>query len=427
MTTPVAQSGLDVAAVRDHFPSLARTIDGRTVVYLDGPGGTQVPRECTDAMVAYLEHSNANHGGAFATGMETEQLLHEVHAAAADFLGAHEPEEVAFGPNMTTLTYSLSRAIGRELHAGDEIVVTRLDHDANVAPWLAVAEDRGATVRWLDIREEDCTLDLEALESMVSERTRVVAVGLASNAVGTINDVGRVVELAHAYGALVFVDAVHAAAHLPIDVASLRADLLACSPYKFYGPHLGMLYGRRELLERLRAYRVRPAGEALPGKWETGTQNHEGLAGLLGTFEYLGSLGRAYGGARRDEGRRAALRAAMGTIRAHERGLTAPLLDGLASVPGLRVYGITDPAHLADRVPTVAFTLPGVHPRRIAEHLASRAINAWDGNYYAIELLHRLGLDDSGGTLRVGLVHYNTREEIDRLVEALHELTGRSV
>jgi cysteine desulfurase family protein (TIGR01976 family) len=427
MSTPVAQSGLDVAAVRDHFPSLARTIDGRTVVYLDGPGGTQVPRECTDAMVAYLEHSNANHGGAFATGMETEQLLHEVHAAAADFLGAHEPAEVAFGPNMTTLTFSLSRAIGRELRAGDEIVVTRLDHDANVAPWLAVAEDRGATVRWLDIREEDCTLDLEALESMVSERTRVVAVGLASNAVGTINDVGRVVELAHAYGALVFVDAVHAAAHLPIDVASLRADLLACSPYKFYGPHLGILYGRSELLERLRAYRVRPAGEALPGKWETGTQNHEGLAGLLGTFEYLASLGRAYGGARRDDGRRAALQAAMGTIRAHERGLTAPLLDGLASVPGLRVYGITDPARLADRVPTVAFTLPGLHPRRIAEHLASRAINAWDGNYYAIELLHRLGLDDSGGTLRVGLVHYNTREEIGRLVEALHELTGRSV
>ncbi len=414
---------MDVAAVRDHFPSLSRTIDGRPIAYLDGPGGTQVPRACTDAMVAYLERSNANHGGAFATAMETEELLHEAHAAAADFLGAHEPEEVAFGPNMTTLTFSVSRAIGRELRPGDEIVVTRLDHDANVAPWQAVAEDRGAIVRWLDIRAEDCTLDLEPLESIVGERTRVVAVGLASNAVGTINDVGRIVELAHAYGSLVFVDAVHAAPHLPMDVAALRADLVACSPYKFYGPHLGMLYGRRELLERLRAYRVRPAGEALPGKWETGTQNHEALAGLLGTFEYLASLGRAYGGARRDTGRRAALQAAMGTIRAYERELIGPLLEGLAAIPGLRIYGLTDPARFAERVPTVAFTIRGLHPRGMAEHLALRAINTWDGNYYAIELLKRLGLDDSGGTLRVGLVHYNTREEIDRLVEALHELT----
>jgi len=426
MTTPIAQSGLDVAAVRDHFPSLARTIDGVPIAYLDGPGGTQVPRQCTEAMVAYLEHSNSNHGGAFATGIETGELLHQAHAAAADFLGAHEPEEIAFGPNMTTLTFSVSRAIGRELRAGDEIVVTRLDHDANVAPWLAIAEDRGATVRWLDIRPDDCTLDLDPLEAMVGERTRVVAVGLASNAVGTINDVGRIVEMAHAYDALVFVDAVHAAPHLPIDVASMRADLLACSPYKFYGPHLGILYARRELLERLRAYRVRPAGEALPGKWETGTQNHEALAGLLGTFEYLSSLGRAYGGARRNDGRRETLQAAMGTIHAYERGLIGPLLEGLATVPGLRVYGLTDPARFADRVPTVAFTIGGLHPRRIAEHLALRTINTWDGNYYAIELLNRLGLDDSGGTLRVGLVHYNTLGEIDRLVEALHELTGAS-
>jgi cysteine desulfurase family protein (TIGR01976 family) len=423
VTTPIAQSGLDAAAVRDHFPSLARTIAGRQVAYLDGPGGTQVPRECTDAIVAYLEQSNANHGGAFAASIETDELLHEVHAATADFLGAHEPEEVAFGPNMTTLTFALSRAIGRELRAGDEIVVTRLDHDANVAPWLAVAEERGATVRWLDIRTDDCTLDLDALESIVGERTRVVAVGLASNAVGTVNDVGRVVEVAHAYGALVFVDAVHAAPHLPIDVASLRADLLACSPYKFFGPHLGVLYGRRDLLQRLRAYRVRPAGEALPGKWETGTQNHEALAGLLGTFDYLASLGRAYGGAVREEGRRAALRAAMSTIRAYERGLIGPLLEGLASIPGLKVYGVTDPSRRGERVPTVAFTLRGLHPRRIAEYLASQAISAWDGNYYAIELLQRLGLDDSGGTLRIGLVHYNTTNEVERLVTALHELS----
>jgi cysteine desulfurase family protein (TIGR01976 family) len=427
MTTPIARSGIEPAAVRDHFPSLARTIDGRPVAYLDGPGGTQVPRECTDAMVAYLQRSNANHGGAFAASIETDALLHEVHAAAADFVGAAEPEEVAFGPNMTTLTFGLSRAIGRELRAGDEVVVTRLDHDANVVPWLAMAEEGGATIRWLDIRPDDCTLDLDALESLVGERTRVVAVGLASNAVGTINDVARIAEVAHAHGALVFVDAVHAAPHLPIDVSSLGADLLACSPYKFFGPHLGMLFGRRELLERLPAYRVRPAGEALPGKWETGTQSHESLAGLLGTFEYLASLGRAYGGATRDDGRRAALRAAMDAMRAYELGLIGPLLDGLASVPGLRVYGLTDAARLAERVPTVAFTIAGIHPRRVAEHLASRAISAWDGNYYALELLRRLGLDDAGGTVRVGLVHYNTLGEIDRLVAALHELRGASV
>jgi cysteine desulfurase family protein (TIGR01976 family) len=396
------------------------------IAFLDGPGGTQVPVECIDAMAAYLRASNANHGGAFRTSEETDALLDDVHAAAADFLGADDPGEVAFGPNMTTLTLAVSRAIGRELGPGDEVVVTRLDHDANVAPWLAMAEDRGATVGWLDFDPADCTLRLDQLDSVIGERTRVVAVGLASNAVGTINDVRRIADAAHAHGALLFVDAVHAAPHMPIDVTALGADLLACSPYKFFGPHLGMLWGRRELLERLRAYRVRPAGEALPGKWETGTQNHEALAGLMGTFEYLAALGRAYGGARSSDSRRGALRAAMETIRRHERGLIGPLLEGLQAVVGCRVHGLTDPGRLDQRVPTVSFTLDGVHPREVARRLGERAINVWDGDYYAVEVVRRLGLAESGGMVRAGLVHYNTADEVRRLATAVGEIASGS-
>ena len=422
MTSPISRQGIDVQAVRAHFPALARTHAGRPLVYLDGPAGTQLPIECIEAMVRYIETSNANHGGAFVTSIETDALLDEAHAAAADFLGAHEPEEIAFGANMTTITLAVSRALGRDLNPGDEIVLSRLDHDANVAPWLAMAEERGVLVRWLEVRAEDCTLDLDALESLIGERTRLVALGLASNAAGTVNDVGRVIELAHAYGAHVFVDAVHAAPHVPIDVSALRADYLVCSAYKFYAPHLGILYGRRDLLERLRFFRVRPAGSTLPGKLETGTPAFELLAGLLGTVDYLTALGRAYGdhpgGDRWSE-----LHAAMAAIRAHEHGLTGPLLEGLASVPGLRVYGIIEPARFDERVPTVAFRIDGLQPRRVAEHLAGLGINVWDGDMYAIELIRSLGLDDVGGVVRVGLMHYNTLEEVDRLVEALRALT----
>ena len=424
MTTMRERAGLDVAALRDHFPALARSIGGVPVAYLDGPGGTQVPRECIAAMTAYLETSNANHGGAFAAAVESDAILHEAHAAAADFIGAHEADDVAFGPNMTTLTFAVSRAIGRDLRAGDEIVVTRLDHDANVAPWLAVAEDRGCTVRWVELADDRATLDLEGLDRVLSERTKVVAIGLASNALGTITDVGRVIEAAHAVGAIAYVDAVHAAPHLPIDVAALRADLLVCSPYKYFAPHLGMLTGRRELLERLTAYRVRPAGADLPGKWETGTQSHEAIAGLLGTFGYLERLGAAYGDVAPDADRRARLRAAMAAIRAHERGLSAGVLERLATVPGLTLHGIADPSRLDERVPTFSFTLAGHAPREIASHLAGRAISTWDGDFYAWELVRALGLSDEGGLLRIGLVHYNTLEEIDRLVAALGELAA---
>lgn len=424
MTSIREQRGLDVAAVRDHFPSLARSIGGVPVAYLDGPGGTQVPRQCIAAMTAYLERSNANHGGAFMASVETDALLDEVHAAAADFVGAHDPAEIAFGPNMTTMTFAISRALGRDLVPGDEILLTRLDHDANVAPWLAVAEDRGATVRWLELAEDGATLDLDALGDLVSPRTRIVAVGLASNALGTVTDVGRVIEAAHTVGATVFVDAVHAAPHLPIDVATMRADLVVCSPYKFFAPHLGLLYGRRELLERLAAYRVRPAGSALPGKLEVGTQNHEALAGLLGTFDYLESLGAAYGEAADRSDRRGRLRAAMAAIHAHEREMSLAVLERLASVPGLRLFGVDAPERVAERVPTFSFTLSGHHPRAVAEHLARRAISAWDGDFYAWELIRALGLDDAGGLLRIGLVHYNTLEEVDRLHDALRDLVA---
>ncbi|MDQ3689051.1 MAG: cysteine desulfurase-like protein [Chloroflexota bacterium] len=422
MTSIRERRGLDVAAVRDHFPSLGRELDGQPVAYLDGPGGTQVPRECISAMTAYLERSNANHGGAFTASIETDALLDEIHAAGADFLGAHDPAEIAFGPNMTTITFSVSRALGRDLRAGDEIVVSRLDHDANVAPWLAVAGDRGATVRWLELGSDNATVDLDGLDSVLSARTRIVAVGFASNALGTVTDVGRVIEAAHAVGAIAYIDAVHAAPHLPIDVSILRADLLVTSPYKFFAPHLGMLYGRRDLLERLDAYRVRPAGAALPGKLEVGTQNHESLAGLLGTFSYLEALGAAYGEVADRAGRRGRLQAAMSAIHLHERTMSVEVMERLSSVPGLRLYGIDDPSRVAERAPTFAFTLTDHDPRAIAEHLARRAISTWDGDFYAWELIRALGLDEAGGLLRVGLVHYNTLDEVDRLQDALLEL-----
>jgi len=424
MTSIRERRGLDVAAVRDHFPSLNRALEGQLIVYLDGPGGTQVPRECIAAMTAYLEASNANHGGAFTASVETDALLDEVHAAGADFIGAHDPEEIVFGPNMTTITFSVSRAFGRDLRSGDEIVVTRLDHDANVAPWLSVAQDRGAIVRWLELGRDEATLDLDTLDDILSARTRIVAIGLASNALGTVTDVGRVIEAAHAVGAIAYVDAVHAAPHMPIDVSTLRADLLVTSPYKYFAPHLGMLYGRRDLLERLDAYRVRPAGGALPGKLEVGTQNHEALAGLLGTFGYLEALGTAYGEVADRSDRRGRLHAAMSAIHTHEREMSTAVLERLASIPGLRLYGIGDPARVAERVPTFSFTLKGHHPRAIAEHLARRAISTWDGDFYAWELIRALGLDDAGGLLRIGLVHYNTLEEVDRLQEALQELVA---
>ncbi len=426
MSTTIAP--FDTDAVRSHFPSLLREVGGRPVAYFDGPGGTQVPAECIAGMRRYLETCNANHGGAFPASEESDAILAGAHEAAAAFLGTGDPGEVSFGANATTITFAVSRAIGRTLSPGDEIVVTRLDHDCNVAPWLAVAEDRGAVVRWVGIREDDVTLDMDALEAAIGPRTRLVAVGLASNAVGTINPIRRIAVLAHHAGAHLWVDAVHAAPHLPIDVVALGADYLVCSPYKFFGPHMGLLWGRRDLLEALPVYKVRPADDALPFRMETGTQMHEAQAGLLGAFRYLEWVGTAMGGASgepgSDDGRADRLHAAMRAIRAHELTLTPALIDGLGSVPGLRIRGILDPARFEERCPTVAFTIDGRHPRDISAFLGARGISTWDGDYYAYELIRALGLAESGGMVRVGLAHYNTREEIDRLVAALHELVA---
>lgn len=427
--TPAPTAAPNLAPYRHHFPSLAVELGGQPVVYLDNPGGTQVPQICIDGIAAYLTSANANTHGEFLTSHRTDSLLHEARAAMADFLGAADPREIVFGANMTTLTFAISRAIGRTLQRGDEVVVTTLDHDANVAPWQALAEERGVVIRQVDIDPATCTLDMADLRAKIGERTKLVAVGYASNAVGTINDVATVVQWAREAGALSYIDAVQYAPHAPIDVQALGCDFLACSSYKFFGPHLGIVYGRLELLEQLAAYKVRPADDAAPAKWETGTQNHECLAGLVGTLDYLAGIGRdhldryaqAFPGM---TGRRLELHVAMAAMQDYERGLAAQLLAGLATLPGVRIYGLTAPADMARRVPTVALTLAGHTPRDVARALGERGIFTWNGNYYALNLMERLGLEESGGALRIGLAHYNTADEVDRLLAALREITA---
>ena len=428
-TTHEPAATIDLSASRADFPSLALEQDARPVVYFDNPGGTQTPRQCIEAITRYLTTMNANTGGAFLTSARSDALLDEAHAAMADLLNASDPREIIFGPNMTTLTFAVSRAIGRTLQAGDEIVVTALDHDANVAPWLALTEERGVVVRMAEAHTETCTLDMGDLREKITPRTKVVAVGYASNAVGTINDVRQVIQWARDAGALSFIDAVQYAPHGPIDVQELGCDLLACSAYKFFGPHLGVLYGRLSLLERLPAYKVRPATNELPGKWETGTQNHECLAGLLGTVEYLAALGRRHVDRFAEQfpdmsGRRLELHAALAAIQEYERGLAGRLIAGLQSIPGARIYGYTAQSDLSRRVPTVALTIEGYTPRQLAEALGQRGIFTWDGNYYALTLMERLGLEPDGGALRIGLAHYNTAAEVERLLAGLREITA---
>jgi cysteine desulfurase family protein (TIGR01976 family) len=426
----------DLDWIRAQFPALAQQVNGHPAVFFDGPGGTQVPQRVIDAISAYLVQANANTHGAFATSARTDETIAAAHSAMADLLGC-DPDEVVFGPNMTTLTFAMSRAIGRELAPGDEIIVTRLDHDANVAPWRAL-EERGVVVRAVDIDVEDCTLDMDDLARQISARTRLVAVGYASNAVGTINDVATVTRMAHEVGALCYVDAVHYAPHGPIDVRALDCDFLACSPYKFFAPHMGALYGKREHLTRLRPYKVRPATDELPGRWMTGTQNHEGLAGVAAAIDYLAEVGvRGWGLGNGDSSnlasspppipqlptpRRRALLAAMNAIREYERGLAQKLIAGLLGVPGLTFYGIREPERFGARTPTVSIRIAGHPPRELAEFLGKRGIFTWDGNYYALSLTERLGVEASGGMLRIGLAHYNTAEEVDRLLAALSEI-----
>lgn len=413
----IASAALDSTWVRSQFPSLKLNVNGHPAVFLDGPAGTQVPQRVIDAIADYLLHRNANNCGQFLTSKRTDETIAGAHAAMADFLNC-TPQEVVFGPNMTTLTYAISRSIGRELSAGDEIVITTLDHDANVWPWRAL-EERGVVIRQVDINEEDCTLNMADLEAKIGRRTRIVAVGYAANAVGTVNDVHKVVQLAHRAGALAFIDAVHYAPHGPIDVRALDCDFLVCSTYKFFGPHIGVLYGKAEHLEKFRPYKLRAAPEYLPDRWEWGTQNHECLAGVTAAVDYLAELGGHSGGA---GDRRSALLAAYAAIQAHERPLAEKLILGLLAIHGIKFYGISKREKFSHRVPTVAIRMAGFTPLEIARYLGERGIFTWDGNYYALNLTERLGVEDKGGLLRIGIVHYNTAEEIDRLLNALREL-----
>jgi len=393
---------------------------------MDGPGGTQVHSSVIEAMGRYFTEANSNAGGLFLYSQRTGETEASARRALADFLNASRPEEIVFGPNMTSLTFNLSRAIGRTLSPGDEIVVTRLDHDANIAPWRAL-EERGVVIRHADFDPSDCTLDMGSLEEAITTRTRLVAMGYASNAVGTINDVAQAASLAHAAGALVYVDAVHYAPHGPIDVQELDCDFLVCSVYKFFGPHVGALYGRFDLLESLPAYKVRPAHDEPPHKFETGTLSFESMAGATAAVDYLASVGRRYGAELATyhtgfKGRRLDLKTGMDAIRAYETGLCQRLLGGMQEIPGLRIYGITDPMRLDQRVPTLSFTLEGISPQQIVRRLNDANIFAWDGNFYALAVTERLGLEDRGGLLRVGLVHYNTAEEVDLLLGVLEDM-----
>ncbi len=441
LTEAFAPTTLDLTYIRAQFPALAQTVNGHPAVFLDGPGGTQVPQRVIDAISDYLRRDNSNTGGAYATGRRTDVMLDAARAAMADFLHCGA-DEVVFGPNMTTLTYAMSRAIGRDLVPGDEILVTRLDHDANVSPWLAL-EEKGVTIRWAEIHPGDCTLDVEDLAAKLNSKTKLVAIGYASNAVGTINPVKEIIRLAHAAGALAYIDAVHYSPHGLIDVTALDCDFLVCSTYKFFGPHMGVLFGKREHLQRLRPYKVRPLTDAIPYRWEWGTLNHECVAGITACVDYIADLGRHVDGtcgdgrlgrqsseARPSEisPRRAAIVAALESIHRHEHALLNRLIAGISEIPQLKIYGITDPSCFAWRCPTLAIRVINQTaeqtPAALATRLGDRGFFTWDGNYYALNLAERLDVQKSGGFLRIGLVHYNTAEEVDRLLEALREIVG---
>lgn len=406
----------DVAAVRRQFPALATKHGDREAVFFDGPAGSQVPQSVIDAIGNYLATMNANHGGVFATAVKSDALLDETHRAAADFVGADDPDCCYFGANMTTLTFALSRALAKSWTAGDEILVTRLDHDADVSPWVLAAQDAGVTVKRIGIRP-DCTLDLDDFRKQLSSRTRLAAVGAASNAVGTINPIAEIAAAAHAVGAKVFVDAVHYAPHRRIDVAAWGCDFLVCSAYKFFGPHVGIMWGRRELLESLTAYKVCPAPNELPGKWMTGTQNHEGIAGVLAAIDYLADLGRTSP----EQSRREALDGAFTKVEAHERGLAEQFQRGVDRLPQFQSYGITNVERFGERVPTFSIRHRKLPSIDVARRLAEAGVFVWHGNFYALPLTETLGVEPEG-LVRIGLLHYNTSEEVDYLLDVLKSI-----
>ena len=415
---------LDISRIRQQFPALSRP-----AIFFDGPGGTQICQQSLKRIQDYLVDCNANHEGAFATSAASDIILDEAHAAMADFYNAARPEEIVFGNNMTTLTLHLSRSLAKILNPDDEILVTRLDHDANIAPWLLVAEDRGCKVTWVDFDVEDGTLKLDEFAKALERKPKIAAFGYASNSLGTINPVKKMVAMAKEAGAITYIDAVQYAPHGPIDVQDLGCDFLVSSPYKYFGPHAGVLYGRYDLLEELQAYKVRTSPKMPPGKFETGTQNHEGIAGVLGALEYFAWIGEEFGKEHTlslEElgytGRRLTFKKAMTAIRAYEFELSRALLKTLESVPNLCIYGLTDPRALEQRVATFSFRIEGQHPREVAKKLGERGIYVWDGNYYALAISERLGVEESGGMVRVGAAHYNTVDEIEKLGEALREI-----
>jgi cysteine desulfurase family protein (TIGR01976 family) len=408
---------LDLDAVRACFPALSRVgDDGRPVVFVDAPGGSQVPDEVIEAVARHYRRGMSNTHGAFATSQETDGVIADARRAAADFTGA-DPDEIVFGPNATTLLLHVSRSFAKTLAPGDEVVVTRLDHDANVRPWVLAAADAGATVRWVDVRDDDVTIDVESFDAALSPRTKLVAFTLASNAVGTIPPAADLVARAKGVGALVAVDGVHLAQHRLPDLHGIGADLLVCSPYKFFGPHLGILAARRDLLASWVPFKLVPASDDVPERWETGTQNHEGLAGLVAAVRYLASIDGDPRSTRRRQ-----LAASYDAIVAHERMLADRFLDGVTALPRVRLWGIADRTRLGERTPTFAIRVGDDHPAQTAKAFAARGIYVWDGDYYAREIMVRLGLLETGGAVRIGFCHYHSTDEVDRVLDALGEL-----
>jgi cysteine desulfurase family protein (TIGR01976 family) len=410
-----------VMELRREFPALQQTLNGLPITFFDGPGGTQVHGSVIEAIARYYTEANSNAHGAFEFSHRTDATVSSARTTMVDFLNAACPDEIIFGPSMTALTFNLSRSIGRTVSPGDEIVVTRLDHDANVAPWVAL-EEKGAVIRVIDFDPADCTLDMKGLHTAIGPKTRVVAVGAASNAVGTVNDIRQIAAWAHEVGAWIYVDAVQYVPHAAMDVQVFDADFLACSAYKFFGPHLAVLWGRYDLLDELPAYKVIPAEDAPPDKFETGTPNFEGLAGATAAVNYLASVGRRFGETLEDSTRRQQIVAGMNAIRSYERALVERIVSGLQAIRGVRIYGITDPARFEERLPVVSFTLEGHAPTQVARRLNEQAIFVWNGDFYAVHVIARLGLAETGGLVRVGINHYNTPEEVDRLLESIGEI-----
>jgi len=414
-------------AIRARFPALAIADHGVPRVYFDNPAGTQVADSVVKAMRDCLIESNANVGGGFETSNRADRVIAEAHEAMADFLNAASAEEIVYGQNMTTLTLHISRSLGRRFRAGDEIVLSRMCHDANVSPWLLLAGDLGLTVRWLEFDTETYEFDLGRLAALLSEKTKLVCIGGASNLIGTINDITAVARMAREAGAISYVDAVQLAPHVAIDVQSIGCDFLACSAYKFFGPHQGILYGRKGLLEELVPYKVRPASSRLPWAFETGTQSHEGMAGTAAAVDYFAWVGETFAGEYHPAnvsypGRRRLIRSALQYLFDYETTLAARLIDGLQGIDGVTVHGITDPASFDRRVPTVAFTARGKAPADIARSLAAKNLFVWSGRNYALEVARALDIDKDGGAVRVGPVHYNSTAEIDRLLVVLDEI-----